>query len=441
MQKIVIAINQTKMRMPYKKNSYHPFISLAYQLNFLPSELWLQLPRSTRHDWQHKDQSTLFGHDYFLANRDKFNTLEAVANNYTLLTINKALLKVIALKKYMVANKERLHKGFVNTTAVVVSNIKKIKEAAKPFVCQQQILNALDLHRNTYLNWKRNFNCRHSLLNLCVIKYPNQLLPQEVNAMKQYLQNEKYLHWHLNQVHIQMLRDGVTTMHERTFYKYAKTLNIVRKKSKNRHKNHKIGIRANAPLELLHIDVSLIKCQDNTTAYIYAIIDNYSRAILYAYAATKLNKLYTEQCLQYVYDAYLRNSNTNTIVMSDGGSENKSINKWINTLPAPNIFKHVTAQVDIDCSNSMIEHIFKRMKYGGLYHECIADTNSLIRILPNIVDNLNNVPQKVLQKRTALEALNNIDIAMVIQKPENPITPTYRIKYHKGITCCRSYSF
>ena len=42
----------------------------------------------------------------------------------------------------------------------------------------------------------------------------------------------------------------------------------------------KVGLRANAPNEAWHIDVSILRMLDGTKAYIHAIIDNYSRRIL-----------------------------------------------------------------------------------------------------------------------------------------------------------------
>ncbi len=42
----------------------------------------------------------------------------------------------------------------------------------------------------------------------------------------------------------------------------------------------KIGVRATAPGELLHLDVTVIKLLDGTRTFLHAIIDNYSRRIL-----------------------------------------------------------------------------------------------------------------------------------------------------------------
>jgi putative transposase len=41
-----------------------------------------------------------------------------------------------------------------------------------------------------------------------------------------------------------------------------------------------VGIRADAPNELWHIDVTIIKLIDGTKAYLHAVIDNFSRRIL-----------------------------------------------------------------------------------------------------------------------------------------------------------------
>ena len=42
----------------------------------------------------------------------------------------------------------------------------------------------------------------------------------------------------------------------------------------------KVGVRAKAPCELLHLDVTIICLLDGTRAYLPAVIDNYSLRIL-----------------------------------------------------------------------------------------------------------------------------------------------------------------
>lgn len=82
------------------KQSYHPFVLVAFYLDILPENLLDWIPRSTKNDWQHKKLTELFGYDWYLQNRHLFNTLQQVAVNKNLLLVNKVLLKVIAVKVY-----------------------------------------------------------------------------------------------------------------------------------------------------------------------------------------------------------------------------------------------------------------------------------------------------------------------------------------------------
>ena len=90
------------------KRSYHPFIHIAFYLHFLPEEISTAIPRSTLHDWENKEESKLYGYDWAIDNKERFATLQCVAANEHLLKVNKALIKVIALIKFICINKQRL---------------------------------------------------------------------------------------------------------------------------------------------------------------------------------------------------------------------------------------------------------------------------------------------------------------------------------------------
>jgi hypothetical protein len=49
---------------PGLKTSYHPHFVIAFYLNCLPVEWTSQIPRSTRHDWLHKNQQEMFGFEW-----------------------------------------------------------------------------------------------------------------------------------------------------------------------------------------------------------------------------------------------------------------------------------------------------------------------------------------------------------------------------------------
>jgi hypothetical protein len=83
------------------KTSYHPATTVAFYLNCLPNELVQHIPRSTRFDWQHKDKSTYFGYEWFCQNQQLFQTLKQVSTNKKLLQINRALIRVVAIKRFI----------------------------------------------------------------------------------------------------------------------------------------------------------------------------------------------------------------------------------------------------------------------------------------------------------------------------------------------------
>ena len=53
------------MELHRQKTSYHPFVLIAFHLNFLPDNLLLAMPRSTRLDWVHTDFQDSFGFGWY----------------------------------------------------------------------------------------------------------------------------------------------------------------------------------------------------------------------------------------------------------------------------------------------------------------------------------------------------------------------------------------
>src|ERR1700742_3915232 len=108
------------------KTSYHPHLLVAFYLGCLPSD-WLQrIPRSTRHEWLHRDQTTLYGYDWSVEHQHLLDTLREVASSRQLLRINKALLRVIALKRFITSNHNRTKEKISSAGDVVLHTIHKI---------------------------------------------------------------------------------------------------------------------------------------------------------------------------------------------------------------------------------------------------------------------------------------------------------------------------
>ena len=105
----------------HSKASYHPYLLVAFYLNCLPENILQIIPRSTRFDWQHRKIQDSFGYDWFIGNKDLFQTLQLIAINKKLLIINKVFLRIIALKRFMNVNSAGMKAG-----RVMLSDIRTV---------------------------------------------------------------------------------------------------------------------------------------------------------------------------------------------------------------------------------------------------------------------------------------------------------------------------
>jgi len=85
-------------------HTYHPIIPLAFHLSILPSELMTQIPKSTTHEWKSKALQESFGYQYAVQKEQLLNTLQMIAFNKRLIQIKRALIRIIAIKKFINAN-------------------------------------------------------------------------------------------------------------------------------------------------------------------------------------------------------------------------------------------------------------------------------------------------------------------------------------------------
>lgn len=231
----------------------------------------------------------------------------------------------------------------------------------------------------------------------------HQITTREVGAIKAYLNEPNYHNWNLTNVYYQMLRDKAAYMSKTTFYKYANLLQF--KRSKKQKIKYKKGIRADAPLRTLHMDVTIYRPIDHSKIYIYILMDNYSRCILSWRASLEYS---LRIALENLYEAFhkynLEKINPNVDLLTDDGSENKgAVDTFVNT-PGMNI-RRLIAQKDIICSNSMVEAVNKRLKYDFLFTTRLQDYEHTLQYLPRAMDEYCNKPHSALHGLTPKEVV------------------------------------
>ncbi|NII26638.1 hypothetical protein HB364_16230 [Pseudoflavitalea sp. X16] len=418
------------------KYSYHPYFLLAFHLNILPDHLLLRIPKSTRHDWKQKNTQLLFGYDWYLQHQSSFTIMQQVFTNEKLLQINKALLRVIALTRFLKKYSTRIKEHIGNAGGVVLGNINKNKKVLP----LQVILKYLQLPYPAYLQLKRQA-CRQSLLNLCRLKHPAQLLSKEVAIIKSYCTDACWLHWPLSSVYHQLIRDKAAAFTISTFYKYVSLLKLQRVQVPHRRKNHHTGIRAAAPLQIIHADATIYRTLDNAKNYIYLVQDNYSRAILGHRVAQSCKAQYVFENLAAVKEQYLQPAGMASCqLITDDGSENQGAVHFLTSTHEPPFIEHLIAQQDIEFSNSMIEAANKQLKYRFLYHRSIPDFAALQKFIAQAIEDYNNRPQAVLNGLTPLEVLNGKRYDKETYRQQIYAAKANRMAHNKRTSCC-SYSF
>lgn len=302
-------------------------------------------------------------------------------------------------------------------------------------------LKYLQMSYAAYLQLRKKQRCGSSILNLCRLRHPSQLLKKEVTTIKEYCTDKRFIHWPLAFVYHRAVRDGAVAFAVGTFYKYAALLHLQRIVAGSRRQNHHTGIRAEVPLRILHADVTLFKTADNTRNYIYFIQDNFSRTILKYRVAKECKAQIVFENLCAVNEQYLKSLHSDTCeLITDDGCENYGPVKDLIACSENPVINHIIAQRDIEFSNSMIEAANKQIKYRFLYHRHIPDFDALEKYVQAAVEDYNNRPHHVLNGLTPLEVLNGKVLDPTFYHHRVAAAKANRVEENRKAKCC-FYSF
>lgn len=182
--------------------------------------------------------------------------------------------------------------------------------------------------------------------------------------MRALFEKPELRHLSLTSLCLYAQRGGKLFWSPRTWSRYAKALGWNRSSPRFYPEKNRVGVRANRPNEIWHIDVTQIKLVTGEKYYIQAVIDNYSRYVLAWPISTEVGGLNTKATLQLA----LKKAQDLALppnVYTDGGYEN--VNAQVDSLIAEGMMTRTIAQFDIRFSNSMIEALFHALKNRHLY--------------------------------------------------------------------------
>ena len=414
------------------ERTYHPNLFLLAINNLLPKTYSNIIPKSTIGTWKKNPHGTsyIIGMDSNIADQDFIPALDQMIHNKFVFKSVRTITKIIKTYSNIINTIDSKKKILIEHKETIVNCIQSVKEN----IGIKRALKVFNISKHQYYSWKYSLiKCSSSIINLCKRKYYHQLLNREIQTLTNYFSNDKYKFWDTSSIYFQMIKDKAVYFSISTCYKYVRMLNLKAPKIPHRRKNHLVGLRATRLFEILHMDISIFKCADNSKIYIYLICDNYSRKALgYKLSKTFDVSLVTENLKEVILKYEL--TTTHSRLIADNGVENNTIklNEFIDTSPA--IEKQI-AQLTITQSNSMVENYFKQLKYQHIFPKEIANQDAGLKLIPEMINDQDNRPRGVLNGLTPNEVVNGLNPKNQVHKPEIVNARRNRMLENKNTNC------
>lgn len=274
------------------------------------------------------------------------------------------------------------------------------------------VLKLCNISSSVFYFWKNQvFNkCLTSPLQLCRRVYPNQLTEGEAQKIKEMLTDQEFKYWPINSIAYYALRKNLVNASLATWYNYAKQLGINRRRFSKKSRYGK-GIRASAPHQIWHADITVVKCLNGMKYYVYLLMDNFSRYILNWQVSDKVSAKIKMDSIRQAYDQYIKGTELDVKLIVDGGVENNNgeVDALLNSEGVS--IRKLIAGKDIRFSNSLVEAQNKIIKYHYLFKKSYSNGEDLKKLLEwNIDDYQHKRPHHSLKGLIPIEALNGISV-------------------------------
>jgi putative transposase len=370
------------------RKTYDTRVKYLVRKGLLPDVYRKQIHRSLIWKWERESPDKYTGYELNNDIEELYELMKKFSADDKMQKVLRSYYRINKTLKDIIGEGKDYTKKIKENKFKVVDAISR----AKKTIGIKRGIKLFGISRSTYKTWAMEafFKCGQSLSKLCSNAYPQQLTAKEVHKMHRLLSDEKYLHWPIVSVAYFSMKNLIVKAHPNTWYKYVRLMELKRKKKKKFIKIYDEGLRAKAPNEKWHADITELKTSDGKIAYIYLVMDNFSRFITSWRISDHIcGKLRLETFAETIELAGIkpvkrRKKKTNEAeLIVDGGSENhnKVVNRFIDNYPV----EKLTAMKDILKSNSMIESVNKLIKYDYLYPKQIQDIKQLTNYFRNFV--------------------------------------------------------
>ena len=419
------------------RKTYDTRVKYLVRKGLLPDIYRKQIHRSLLSKWQREAPDKYVGYELNDNMEELYDLMKKVSDDQRLQKTLIAFYRIAkTLKDIIGTGKEYIDKirGHKYRIVDAIQRAKKtigIKRAVKLF----------GIGKSTYGIWAMEtyYSCGQALSKLCNNAYPQQLTAKEIHKMHRMLSNGKHLHWPIISVAYYGIKRSLLKAHPNTWYKYARLMKIKRKRHRKFHRKYAEGVRANAPNEKWHADITELKTADGNISYIYLVIDNFSRYITSWRVADKIcAKIRLDTFAETIERADIklkskRKKKTELIV--DGGTENN--NKKVETFIERYPVEKLVALKDILKSNAMIESVNKIIKYDYLFPRHILNQSELTNLMSKVVvpDYNDKRPHGSLNGLTPLEAYGKKKVNFKRMREGMIEAHTDRVNYNRTHSC------
>jgi transposase InsO family protein len=375
--------------------------NLVAKSNDLQKFIDLGIPRSTLRQWQHAGPV-----EYFTIPELDYSSEQILQENISL----KSTLDAACAEKELVGKTIKFFGFQIQYKRIPHASAKDelmgaITKAAQ-IIGLQRGLKAIGLSTARYHQWlKRQVSCLLDDQDSCPKISPSKLLPMETRKICELFCDPNFYHFSITALSWFAKRTSEVVASASTWSRVIKQFGLKRNRPRIYPQRPKVGIRASAPGQILHLNQAILRLQDGTKAFVQAVIDNFSRYVL----AWSVSRDYGGIRTKALFEAAISKAKSLGLdlipdVWMDSGTEN--LNSDVNTLVLEGSIQRTIAQIDVEFSNSMIESLFHRLKHKHLFLIPLTNFEALIAgVNFYITENNERIPHSALKGATPLEMI------------------------------------
>ncbi|MFP5491440.1 MAG: DDE-type integrase/transposase/recombinase [Bacteriovoracia bacterium] len=262
------------------------------------------------------------------------------------------------------------------------------------------LIRMLGMSSSKFYRWETEvLGCRFQREN-CQPSLPHQVSLVEQNKMLELARNNKLAHLSVKSLMYYAQREGGIYRGYDTWLKYLKLNGVMRVRNHKRKKKYAEGIRARRANQIWHIDITIVRIKTRERYYIQMAVDNFSRLIVGWKISDRKSLDITLKTLKEV------NFHNPKFLLCDAGTENRA-SEVSRFLLGRGIIQLI-ANIDVRYSNSIVEAVFRQLKYAIDFQKIRSLKNLKNKIAWFVEQHNHNVPHSSLYGATPFEVYFDI---------------------------------